>query len=694
MKRIHLLLGVHNHQPVGNFEFVFKEAFQKAYDPFIRTLYKFPGVKMNLHFSGALLEWIADCSDSYIELIRKMVLKGQVEIFTGGFYEPILAVIPEADQRKQIEKLSALTDKLFGVRPKGLWLAERVWEPHLPTVLAQSGVEYVAVDDTHFKNAGFYEDELNGYYITEDQGNLLKVFPINKTLRYLIPFDEPEATIRFLQERASENGDNMYLMFDDGEKFGVWPETYEKTYQEKWLETFFRLLEENKDWLTTMTCREFIQSKKPKGRTYLPTASYSEMMTWALPSRARNHFERIENDLKAQGNLDRYAMFLKSGFWRTFLSKYTEANLMHKKMLHVRSRITDEMPGEITDHILKAQANDAYWHGVFGGLYLPNLRSSVYGNLIEADKKIDEHLHKGQDFIEVTEKDIDMDGYQEILINTKKFTLGLSPNCGGRIFEISVKDRNINLCNNLTRRYESYHETMANAQTADEGGKGTLLVKEKGLDKYLNYDWYEKYSCLDHFFGDWNDLTKYAKSRHPEQGDFINQKFDYEITGPETGEVKLIKKGHIWVGSLWLPIRLEKTIQVEDDGFSIHHVITNESDQTIPIMYGCEYNINLLSPNTADRYFYCPEFEKKTLGEAGKVKATFFGARSEYEGVDITFQPGKEVDFWFFPVYTVSFSEGGFEKVYQCSSITPMHHFQLEPLADYRTNLKIKIQTL
>ena len=97
MKRIHLLLGVHNHQPVGNFEYVFKEAFQKAYDPFIRTLYKFPGVKMNLHFSGALLEWIADYSNSYIEMIRKMVLKGQVEIFTGGFYEPILAVIPEAD---------------------------------------------------------------------------------------------------------------------------------------------------------------------------------------------------------------------------------------------------------------------------------------------------------------------------------------------------------------------------------------------------------------------------------------------------------------------------------------------------------------------------------------------------------------------------------------------------------------------
>jgi alpha-amylase len=694
MKRINLLLGVHNHQPVGNFEFVFKEAFQKAYDPFIRTLYKYPGVKLNLHFSGALLQWIAEYSSTYIELIKEMVSIGQIEVFGGGFYEPILPIISESDQYEQISKLSSSIEEMFGKKPKGLWLAERVWEPHLPSVLAKCGIEYVTVDDTHFKNAGFYEDELNGYFVTEDQGRMLKVFPINKPLRYLIPAEDPEKAIQFLQERTSENGDNMYLMFDDGEKFGVWPDTYQRVYQEKWLDRFFSLLEDNREWLSTMTCQEFVQTHKPKGRAYLPTASYSEMMNWALPSRARHHFERIENELKAQDSYDKYAMFLKSGFWRTFLSKYSEANLMHKKMLHIREKITEDMPESILEHVLKAQANDAYWHGVFGGLYLPNLRSSVYANLIKAEKEIDTYLHGNQDFIELTEKDIDMDGYNEILISTKKFTIGISPNNGGRIFEISVKERDINLCNNLTRRYESYHESMANAQTAEDGGKGQLLVKEKGLEKFLNYDWYEKYSLIDHFFGDWNDLTKYSKSRHPEQGDFVNQKYDYEITGRDTGEVKLTKKGHIWVGSQWLPIQVEKTVQIEDDGFSVHHRITNESELTIPLMYGCEYNINLLSPNSSDRYFYCPEFEKKTLGEAGKVKATFFGARSEYEKVDISFQPGKEVEFWFFPVYTVSFSEGGFEKVYQCSSITPMYHFQLEPLADYQTNLKIKIKAL
>jgi predicted glycosyl hydrolase (DUF1957 family) len=35
-----------------------------------------------------------------------------------------------------------------------MWLAERVWEPHLAKPIAEAGVEYVILDDNHFKAAG------------------------------------------------------------------------------------------------------------------------------------------------------------------------------------------------------------------------------------------------------------------------------------------------------------------------------------------------------------------------------------------------------------------------------------------------------------------------------------------------------------------------------------------------------------
>ena len=48
-----------------------------------------------------------------------------------------------------------------------------------------------------------------------------------------------------------------------------------------------------------------------------------------------------------------------------------------------------EEAGKALDHIWQAQCNCAYWHGVFGGLYLPHLRFGLYRNLIQAQAKLD-----------------------------------------------------------------------------------------------------------------------------------------------------------------------------------------------------------------------------------------------------------------------------------------------------------------
>ncbi len=52
----------------------------------------------------------------------------------------------------------------FGAQAKGFWLAERVWEPHLVKVLADCGLEYVVVDNSHFLEAGIPVEKQYGYY--------------------------------------------------------------------------------------------------------------------------------------------------------------------------------------------------------------------------------------------------------------------------------------------------------------------------------------------------------------------------------------------------------------------------------------------------------------------------------------------------------------------------------------------------
>src|SRR2546422_9693972 len=112
-----------------------------------------PEVRLAVHCTGSLLEWLRERSPRTFDLLAALAERRQVELLTGGFYEPILAVLPDHDKFGQIERLTAFLKTHFGVRPRGMWLAARAWEPHLPRVLADAGVEYTLIADSHFAPA-------------------------------------------------------------------------------------------------------------------------------------------------------------------------------------------------------------------------------------------------------------------------------------------------------------------------------------------------------------------------------------------------------------------------------------------------------------------------------------------------------------------------------------------------------------
>jgi len=249
-EKFHFSFLLHAHQPVGNFEEVFERCYQRAYLPFLQQLEKHPGIRAALHYSGPLLSWIEVNHPEYFELLRLQVKQKQVEMVGGGFYEPILAVIPPEDQREQIERFSSYLERHFGERPCGAWLAERVWEPQMPSILATSQANYTLVDDFHFLAAGFEPSELFGLYQAEDRGKAVRLFAGQKALRYLVPFGRVEEVIQYLREAATMHPDGVAVFGDDMEKFGAWPGTFEHCYQNRWLEEFLTALERNSDWLS------------------------------------------------------------------------------------------------------------------------------------------------------------------------------------------------------------------------------------------------------------------------------------------------------------------------------------------------------------------------------------------------------------------------------------------------------------
>jgi alpha-amylase len=440
---------------VGNFDHVFEEHVRHAYEPFLRRVAERDALPVALHVSGPLLDWLVEHPNTYLDLLGKLVADGRIELLLSGYYEPILAALPRADRLEQIAWMREALRTRFGVEARGLWLTERVWEPDLAADLASAGVEYVLVDDRHFLVTGLERSDLHVPYLTESDGRAVSVLSIDERLRYLVPFRPPEETAAYFQE-LKEAGHPLAVLADDGEKFGGWPGTREWVYERGWLDAFLTMLQElrSEGTVQLVTPRALLAQVPCGGIVYLPTASYREMEAWALPPRAALRLANLEREVGEERLAGPEGALIRGGHWRGFLARYPEANRLHKKMVTLSRLCRDRgNPPDARRAIGRAQCNDAYWHGVFGGLYLPHLRRALWAELARAEGL----LRRGESLAWET-LDIDFDGRDEIWIHSSSFSAIVSPARGGAIEELTYFTSRVNVVDVLTRRVEAYHE--------------------------------------------------------------------------------------------------------------------------------------------------------------------------------------------------------------------------------------------
>jgi hypothetical protein len=695
LPKFNLVLLVHAHQPVGNFDGVMERTYERSYLPFVECVARHPRIRLGLHYSGSLLEWLAEKHPEYIQRIGALVARGQVEVAGGGFYEPILIAIPHEDQIEQIRRLSFFIEDHFGKRPSGAWLAERVWEPQLPAALAEAGVEYTLVDDSHFLTAGREIPELFGYYIAEECGSTVKVIPGLQELRYLLPFGTVEDSVAFLRRSASEHPGGMACMGDDMEKFGAWPHTYEHCFRDGWLERFFTAMEANFEWVEMVPPGEALATHAPLGRVDLPTASYTEMMEWVLPTSVRQKFHGLLDEFSDRPDVRR---FLRGGFWRGFFSKYAEANLLHKKMLRVSSKLRSDggkgsrkgakgalLRAKAVTHLLRSQCNDAYWHGIFGGLYAPHLRTELWRELVRAETIADSLDHAAKPYQAVTRLDFDADGMEEIEITSPKFAAVIKPSDGGTLEILDFRPNAVTLINSLQRRVEAYHSRLQNvAQFAAKVASihEQTLVKEPGLEKHLKYDRWARNAFRLLLFAPGKTHADFEGLGLEESAAFAGG--DYRIEHATAELIHLSMEAPLrQVISEAGPnciLRATKALVFENhkDGFDVRCRVElapkgaapPDSAPNGPAQFtaGLEIVINLLAPNVPDRYI---EFggERKPLEWSGVVDGQRVRLVDDWQDVAVEIEARGASQLWISPIETVSESEEGFERVYQGSQI-------------------------
>ena len=491
---VRFIFVLHDHQPVGNFHGVVEDAYQKSYLPFLDLLQPHPAIRIALHTSGSLAEWLEINHPEYFDRLASLTAAGQIEIVGGGFSEPILAMLPSRDRVGQIRQYNHWLEQRLQTKVSGMWVAERVWDSSMTADLATAGVEWTILDDFHFKAAGLGEEELDRYWITESDGRTIRVLPGSEHLRYTIPFASPDDTIEHLRTLALRRQDALAVFSDDGEKFGVWPDTHKTCFQDGWLQKFFNLLEANHEWITMSLPSDVIRNDPPGGTIWLPECSYREMTEWALQPEQQVACIKARQKAQRDPNQAGILPFIRGGSWKNFRYRYPEANEMYARMMVVSNRLARHSGKSMTDEtayqeavasLYRGQCNCAYWHGAFGGIYLPHLRNAIYKELITAENALDHAEGRPATWVDAASSDYNFDSKTEVRLSNEHVDLWLAPSVGGMLYEFDLRKQRHNLLATLDRRPEAYHDEVlvgpGNARSIIDPSQ-LATFKQEGLD--------------------------------------------------------------------------------------------------------------------------------------------------------------------------------------------------------------------
>lgn len=659
MRKARLILGTTNSIPVGTTNDDIETIYQQSFKPYLRALYTAAAIPATLHLSGHLLNWMAKHHSEYTDVLSEMVGRKQVELLGGGFYDPILALIPRPDRIGQIESLTTYLRKKFGRRPRGVWITEQVWDPGLPSTLRSCGMDYALLDDYHFITAGFTGEDLCRPCITEDQGKTLVVFPICHDLVQIAREGQPKDVIAFLKEHASEDPTVVSVLIEEEQRS---PESIRRTSRsaarKSWADRLLNLLAENRDWIDVVLPFQQLKEHQPRTRGYFQSAAYEEMMYWSLTPERREAYEGLRRRFTDERDTN-----VLGGHFRQFLTRYGESNLMYAKMQYTHV-LVNQIRGDkyrkqaAREELWRGQSHSAYWHGRHGGIYHNRLRKAVYRSLIEAEKITRE---RGIFIPSVVTVDFDMDGLSEYLYQGQGINAYIHQE-GGHLFELDYLPAAWNYLDTLSRRPESYH---------------TDAVKKQGYDIDM------RKSFMDRFLDPSITIDRFGRSEYLDLGGFtqtLYQRTEYKREGKRLG---LTAASSVLQGSHRVPVTIDKRYTFKRSAVQVEYTLTNRGDSELTSIFAPEFNIAFLSQE-ADSLRLFVTTPKRANVEISPSQAVHRAAQEIrmndlVNGLTVILSATGADDFWCLPVETVSGCPSGTETVYQGTCLVPRWQLSVAP---------------
>lgn len=360
--------------------------------------------------------------------------------------------------------------------------------------------------------------------------------------------------------------------------------------------------------------------------------------------------------------------------------------------------------------LYRAQCNCAYWHGVFGGLYMPFLRVAVYRELLRAENLLSGHRDRPGHVVH----DFDLDGREEIKLHTDALNAYLKADRGGVLYELDDRKGEMNLTAVMTRRPEVYHNRLLDAAqkgclgivgpegevTASTPGNGAVSIhdliraKEPGLERMLFHDPCVRDSLVDHFLPADATPEELRRSVTPELGDFVQTRYEAAPQRSKAASIVFTRSGCVRTGSLVTPVAVSKRVSLDRNFLEVRYALAFPEGAPENVVFAPELNLGLMAGASFDRNYFTPARENlgnlSTLLDRPALEG--LGLVDDYLKLEIWCHVSPEAHFWAYPVETVNDSEGGFERVYQCSAVLPHWPVAAQPGEEMIVTLTLEVR--
>jgi alpha-amylase len=534
MLKTNIILGTYNHLPEGLDDVEFERIYQTCYRPFLSALNRFPEIQATLFYSGSLLRRFESLHPEYLMLLEEMSARRQIELLGGGFFAPILPLIPNSDRLGQIELMTTYMRKSFGKRPRGCWLAEYAWEPWLASTLQTSGMDYTFLSEAQFIDALGNPNAVTKPVISEDIGRCVTVFPVYDCST---SFSDSPGFVE-AAERTSQRSLTVLMM--PGESIRALWEASGSESPDLYMERTF-------GWFRKMT----LQMETTTPSRYLKTARVSDRLYFAGSASTRFiESSAIPGNCHSQGCI------------RRSIVRYQTASALYSRMFYVHLLIGqlrgDKARKKIAiEDLWKAQSGNAFWKSPSGGIDDPRIREVAYGSLIEAELAA---RQKGAFVPGILKTDIDFDGAKEYVYQGSELNAYVHAN-GAVLIELDTLKARRNLC-------DIFIDTHENSKAR----------RSCFIDRL-----YSLYPPADMSVSPWAG----------DVGAFSSHVYDEVIPGIEPPSIGFSREGIADLGGSKRSLALSKRYSFHKRTVKVAYELQNRSDSDCTSWFGVELNLSL-----------------------------------------------------------------------------------------------------